>query len=224
MRALIHSLRGGSLLMLLALFAVSCSTPSTAGPVANQPTPTSTPIQESEVDAAQKAWCDDLVKIAKLSRTPGGDWEAEARKFVDQKYDFSWNGKLLFRPTLAYTPNAFRTDQAGTLSYFIGGNSSYPDGDGFARGQWKECVHDNKLRSGVDGIQIYQDLAIAMGTVTLTDCHDNKTTVDKVFVFRRQPPSRELRLVVHMSAKSNLPPGPTPTPTPTPGPCPPEPK
>jgi hypothetical protein len=164
------------------------------------------------------------VRIAKLSRPPGGDWQAEARKFVSDTYDFSWNNKLFFRPTLAYAPNAFRTDDPGTLSYFIGGNSRYPDGDGFARGPWERCDYDNNLGNGVNGIQIYQDLAIAMGTVTLTDCHGGKTTVDKVFVFRRQPPNTALKLVVHMSAKSNLPPGPTPTPTPAPGPCPPEPK
>jgi len=59
-----------------------------------------------------------------------------------------------------------------------------------------------------------------MGTVTLTDCHEKKTTVDKTFVFRRQAPG-VLELVVHMSAKANEPPT---SPTPTPTPCPPQPK
>src|SRR5262249_13778053 len=155
MRALTHSLHGGSLLVVLALFAVSCSTPSTPAP-----------ITADEVNKAQREWCEGLVKIATVSREHG-DYERVANDFIDKTYDFSWmNGKLFFRPTLAYKPNAFRTDRPGTLSYFIGGNDHYPDGDGFARGPWVRCEYSNDLGNGVSGIQTYQDLAIAMGTVT----------------------------------------------------------
>jgi hypothetical protein len=217
MRALTHSLRGSSLLVLLALFAVSCSTPSTPGPVTNQsPVPA---IKEDEVNKAQREWCEGLIEIATVSRNRG-NYEEVANKFIDKAYDFNWMGRLFFRPTLAYKPNAFRTDRAAALSYFIGGNDHFPDGDGFARGPWVKCEYSNDLGNGVNGIQTYQDLALVMGTVTLTDCKDKKTTVDKVFVFRRQS-SGELKLVVHMSAKANEPPT---SPTPTPIPCPPQPK
>ena len=220
MRALTHSLHGSSLLVLLALFAVSCSTPSAPAPEATADRKPVPAITVDEVNKAQREWCDGLVEIATVSRNRG-NYEEVANKFIDKTYDFSWmNGKLFFRPTLAYPPNAFRTNRAATLSYFIGGNAQFPDGDGFARGPWVKCDYSNDLGNGVSGIQTYQDLAIVMGTVTLTDCHEKKTKVDKVFVFRRQAPG-VLKLVVHMSAKSNEPP---PSPTPTPIPCPPQPK
>ena len=216
MRALTHSLRGRSWLVVLALFAVSCSTPSSPAP--DRPTPSV--ITEEEVNEAQKAWCKGLVDIATASRD-GRDYVKEANEFIDKVYDFNGRGKVFFRPTLAFTPHAFRTDKAGTLSYFIGGNPAFPgDGEGFARGPWVSADYSNALGNGVNGIQIHGDIALVMGTVTLTDCQGKKTVVDKVFVFRKQAP-KELKLIVHMSAKSNEPP---PSPTPTPIQCPKQPK
>jgi hypothetical protein len=128
-------------------------------------------------------------------------------------YEFNGDYKLLFRPTLAYKPHAFRTDRPGTLSYFIGGNDTYPDGEGFARGPWKACDYSNDLPGGVKGIQIYGNIALVMGTVTLTDLHNEPTTVDKIFVFRKLGEGN-LKLITHMSAKANVAPTPTPTPCP----------
>jgi hypothetical protein len=217
MRTLTHFLCGCSLLVVLALFAVSCSSPSSPSPVANlsTPTPTPSPITPTELDDAQAKWCAGLVKIATLSRPPVGDWEGEANRFVDEMYDFNGPYKLLFRPTLAYPPHAFRTDRPGTLSYFIGGNEhDYPnDGQGFARGPWKACGYSNDLPGGVKGIQIYGNTALVMGTVTIKDLQDKPTTVDKIFVFRKLG-ENNLKLIAHMSAKSNEAPTPTPTPCP----------
>jgi hypothetical protein len=213
MRALTHSLRGRSWLVVLALFAVSCSTASSPAPTPDRPS--KSPITEAEINAAQKAWCDGLVQIAKVNRD-GGDYKTEANKFVDKMYDFDGSGKVFFRPTLAFAPHAFRTDKAGTLSYFIGGNPAFPDGEGFARGPWVAAEYSNDLGGGVNGIQIHDDIGLAMGTVSLTDCQGKKTVVDKVFAFRKDP-VKGVRLIIHMSAKSNAPP---PLPTPTPIPCP----
>ena len=219
MRVLTHSLRGRSWLVVLALFAVSCSNPSSPAPVADRSS--KSPITEAEVNAAQAEWCKGLVEIARLNRE-GGDYRSEANKFVDRMYDFDGSGsRVFFRPTLAFAPHAFRTDKAGTLSYFIGGNPAFPgDGEGFARGPWVSAEYSNDLGGGVNGIQLHEDIALAMGTVTLTDCQGKKTVVDKVFAFRKDP-LKGVRLIVHMSAKSNEPP---PSPTPTPIPCPKQPK
>jgi len=213
MRALTHLLCGCSLLVILAVFVVSCSTPST--PIGGQPSPTPPVITPKDIDDLQTAWCAGLVEISKLSRIPNSDWEKKANEFVDKMYDFNGPYKLLFRPTLAYAPHAFRTDRAGTLSYFIGGNQhEYPnDGEGFARGPWIDCKYSNDLPGGVKGIQIYGNTAVAMGTVTLTDLHNEQTTVDKVFAFRKLP-DNSVKLIVHMSAKSNTAPTPSPTPCP----------
>jgi hypothetical protein len=189
--------------VILALFAVSCKTPSSS-PV----------ITPKDIDDTQRAWCDGLIAISKLSRPPVGDWQGEANKFVDKLYDFNGPYQFLFRPTLAYGAHAFRTDRAGTLSYFIGGNPQYPnDGQGFARGPWAACDYSNDLPGGVKGIQIYGNTAVAMGTVTLKDLQNKPTTVDKVFAFRKLP-DNTVKLIVHMSAKSNEAPTPTPTPCP----------
>ena len=212
MRVLTQFLRGRSSLVVLALFAVSCSTASAPEPVPDRPT---TPaITQEEVNEAQAAWCKGLIAIATASED---SYVKVANDFIDKAYDFNGKGKVFFRPTLAFKPHAFRTDKPGTLSYFIGGNSAFPnDGKGFARGPWVNCEYSNDLGNGANGIQIHEDLALVMGTVTLTDCLNKKTVVDKVFTFRKQAP-RELKLVVHMSAKSNEPP---PLPTPTPIACP----
>jgi len=133
-----------------------------------------------------------------------------ANDFIDRTYDFNGSGQVFFRPTLAYDPHAFRTDKPGTLSYFIGGNPAFPnDGNGFARGDWVACD-----ASAMRLIQIPApgDIALSMGVVTLTDRQNKPTKVDKVFAFRKQ--GNQLKLIVHMSAKSNVAPTPTPTPCP----------
>jgi len=217
MRALTHLLGGCGLLVILALFAVSCSNPSSPSPVAGQSTPTPTPpvITPRDIDDTQEAWCHGLIEISRLSRPPIGDWQGEANRFVDKMYDFNGPYQFLFRPTLAYGAHAFRTDRAGTLSYFIGGNErEYPnDGQGFARGPWTDCHASNDLPRGVKGVQIYGNIALAMGTATLTDLQNKPTVVDKIFVFRKLP-DNTVKLMVHMSAKANEAPTPTPTPTP----------
>ena len=206
MRVLTHSLRGRSWLVVLALFAVSCSTSSPA-PGPDRPNA----ITEEEVRAAQAAWCKGLIDIATATEQT---YVKVANDFIDKAYDFNGDGRVFFRPTLAYNPHAFRTDKPGTLSYFIGGNPAFPnDGNGFARGPWATCEYSNDLGNGVNGIQIHGDIALAMGTVTLTDRSGKKTVVDKAFAFRKQAPN-QLKLIVHMSAKSNEAPTPTPTPCP----------
>jgi hypothetical protein len=213
MRALTHSLRGGFWLVALTLFAVSCSTPSSPAPVADQPT--KAPITDADVNAAQQAWCDGLLKIGTVFREHR-DYTLEAKTFINNTYDFA-QGRVFFRPTLAFAPQAFRTTPEGALSYFISGNTNeFPDDkEGFALKPWKTITYSNRIDDrGTNGIQIHGDIALAMGTVTLTDSDDKVTVVDKVFVFRRGSDNK-LRLIVHMSALSNTPP-PTPTPTPTP--------
>jgi len=169
MRALTHSLRGRSWIVVLALFAVSCSTPSSPAPVPDRPTA----ITEDEVNEAQAAWCKGLVDIAMSSEDK---YVKVANDFIDKAYDFNGKDRVFFRPTLAFKPHAFRTDKPGTLSYFIGGNPAFPnDGKGFARGPWVKCEYSNNLGNGVNGIQIHEDIALVMGTVTLTDCLGKKT-------------------------------------------------
>lgn len=152
-------------------------------------------ITEAEVNAAQQAWCDGLVKIGKVYKEKG-DYKAVAGQIIDDLYDFK-DGKVFFKPTLAFGKNTFRTTRDGTLAYFVGGNTNFPEDTGFALKQWVKVTYDNN--AGEKGIQIHGDIAITMGNVFLTNAKGEQVTVDKTFVYRRGKDGK-LLLCVHKSA------------------------
>ena len=82
-------------------------TPKAATPKSKPPTPN---ITEQEVNAAQQAWCDALVKIGKMYAA-NGDYKAVAKQAITDLYDYD-NGKVFFKPTLAHGKNTFRPDQS----------------------------------------------------------------------------------------------------------------
>lgn len=152
-------------------------------------------ITEAEVNAAQQAWCDGLVKIGKVHKD-GGDYKAEARQLIDDLYDYK-EGKVFFKPTLAFGKNTFRSTREGALSYFIGGNNDFPEDTGFALKHWVKVRYENNAAE--NGIQIHGDIAITMGNVHFTNAKGEQVMVDKTFVFRRCKDGK-LRLCVHKSA------------------------
>src|SRR4051794_29970305 len=79
---------------------------------------TKAPITEAEVNAAQQAWCDGLVNIGKVHQAKG-DYKATASKLIDDLYDYE-EGKVFFKPTLAFGKNTFRSTKEDALSYFVG--------------------------------------------------------------------------------------------------------
>lgn len=152
-------------------------------------------IDVAKVNAAQQAWCDDLVKIGKVHQD-GGDYQAVASKLIDDLYDYK-DGTVFFKPTLAFGKNTFRNTREGALSYFIGGNRHFPEDTGFALKHWVKVRYDNNAAE--NGIQIHGDIAITMGNVYFTNAEGMEITVDKTFVFR-QCKDGKLRLCVHKSA------------------------
>jgi len=152
-------------------------------------------ITEAEVNAAQQAWCDALVKIGKV-HAQGGDYKAVANQTITDLYDYD-SGKVFFKPTLAHGPNTFRPTKAGALSYFVGGNAAFPEDTGFALKHWVDVRYDNNAAE--NGIQIHGDIAITMGNVYLTNDKGEQVVVDKTFAFRKCPDGK-LRLIVHKSA------------------------
>src|SRR4051812_17026958 len=153
------------------------------------------PITEAEVNAAQQAWCDGLVNISKVHKA-GGDYKATASKLIEDLYDYK-EGKVFFKPTLAFGKNTFRPTKEGALSYFVGGNKNFPEDDGFALKGWKKVTYDNNAAE--NGIQIHGDIAMTMGNVYLTNDKGDQVMVDKTFVFRRGSDGK-LRLCAHKSA------------------------
>jgi hypothetical protein len=153
------------------------------------------PITEQQVNAAQQAWCDGLVNVAQ-THAKGGDAKAVAAKMIDDLYDYA-DGKVFFKPTLAYGPRTFRPTREGALAYFVGGNPNFPEDTGFALKGWTKARYDNNAAE--NGIQIHGDIAITMGNVYITGPDGKEVMVDKTFVFRRCKDGN-LRLCVHKSA------------------------
>lgn len=152
-------------------------------------------ISEKQVNAAQQAWCDGLIRVGEVFRT-GGDTRAEAEALIDELYDYK-DGVVFFKPTLAHGKNTFRDTREGAVSYFVGNNPNFPEDTGFALKSWARVWYDNNAAE--NGIQIHGDVAVTMGNVYLVDHQDNEIMVDKTFVFRLCADGK-LRLCVHKSA------------------------
>jgi hypothetical protein len=154
-----------------------------------------TTITENEVNAAQQAWCDALVRIGAV-HAEGGNFRNVASALIDDLYDYA-EGKVFFKPTLAFGKNSFRSTKQGALSYFVGGDPGFPEDTGFALKPWAKVWCDNNAAE--NGIQIHGNLAITMGNVYVRSATGDEVMVDKTFVFRRCAAGR-LRLCVHKSA------------------------
>jgi len=158
-------------------------------------------ITYDEVNAAQQAWCDALVKIGKL-KEEGGDYKAYAEKVLSEAYNYDY-GKVFFKPTLAFGDQTFRNTKKGALAYFIGGDLDYPNDKGFALTPWVKARYDNAGNTN-EGIQIYGSVAITMGNVWVTDKTGKEVMVDKTWVFKKGKDGK-LRIIVHKSALPYLP-------------------
>jgi hypothetical protein len=153
-------------------------------------------ITYDEVNAAQQAWCDALVKIGKL-KEEGGDYKAYAEQVLSEAYNYDY-GKVFFKPTLAFGDQTFRNDKKGALAYFIGGDADYPNDKGFALTPWVKARYDNAGEKN-EGIQIYGSVAITMGNVWVTGKDGKDVMVDKTWVFKKGKDGK-LRIIVHKSA------------------------
>jgi len=155
-------------------------------------------ITYDEVNAAQQAWCDALVKIGRI-KEEGGDYRSFAEQVLSEAYNYD-QGKVFFKPTLAHGAQTFRNDKNGALAYFIGGDPNYPNDSGFALTPWVKARYDNAGPNN-EGIQIYGSVAITMGNVWVTNKAGEEVMVDKTWVFKKGEDGK-LRIIVH---KSSLP-------------------
>ncbi|KRD23875.1 hypothetical protein ASE39_24355 [Acidovorax sp. Root267] len=160
---------------------------SAKGPVVNHA------ISESEVLAAQQAWCKALIDISNAN-TSGGQAAAKAlaEKVIDSAYGYQM-GAVLFKPTLTEVPQTFRVTREGALSYFVGGNPAFPKDTGFALKGWTKCEIANSA------VFIAGDSANTMGNVMFTGKDGKVTTVDKTWAFVKDDAGK-LRIVVHHSS------------------------
>ncbi|MGF1545210.1 MAG: phosphoribosyl-AMP cyclohydrolase [Parvularculaceae bacterium] len=150
-------------------------------------------ITEQEVVAAQVAWGDGIVEIGR-EYTRGGDYVAAASEHINKFYAYDLS-LVLFKPTLAAVEQ-FRASFDGALSYFVGGNPSYPEDKGFALQPWTQVRWEN---AGITNNSC--TMAIAMGNYYFKPVTGDETKVEYTIGYIKDV-DQSLRMVVH---KSSLP-------------------
>jgi hypothetical protein len=158
---------------------------TTTKPVSSTPKTTvvNISITEAEVLAAQKDWGNALVNISTTYDQKGiAAARTLADKVINELYAYQ-SGLVLFKPTLTTGNQTFRTTNKGALSYFVGGDSSFPKDTGFALKGWRKV----EIRNA--GIFIIGN----------TDKTGKVTTVDKTWQFIRGDDGK-LRIILHHSS------------------------
>ena len=145
-------------------------------------------ITEEEVISAQKDWSDGLIKISNNHKN-NLDYISQAINHIDRLYDYSV-GEVLFKPTLVRDIQ-FRKTKEGALSYFVANNDDFPEDNGFALKGWTDVRWENS------GIQIFDNIAIAMGNYFFTN-NDGTIMVEFSFVYRKDDQGN-LKIILHDS-------------------------
>lgn len=147
-------------------------------------------ITREEVLRLQKDWGEGIVAIGKIYKE-GGDYISAAKEHINKFYNYQ-EESVLFKPTLA-AEKQFRSDFAGALSYFIGGDREYPEDHGFAIKPWE------KVRWQTVGIKIIGDAALTMGNYYFTPASsEEELKVEYSFAYRRNQKG-QLKIVLHDS-------------------------
>lgn len=148
-------------------------------------------ITKKDVENAQEKWGDLIVWLGTL-KGRRKELEEEAEKAVDEFYAYDM-GTVLFKPTLA-AENQFRLTKEGALSYFIGGNSKFPEDSGFAIKPWTKVTFENA------GIISNSNTATAMGNYFFTEKGSgNITKVEYTFGYVKNSDG-DLKINVHHSS------------------------
>jgi len=133
-------------------------------------------ITKEQVEAAQSAWGEGVVKIGSLKESRS-ECEAFASDFLDVRYSFE-AGPVLFKPTKCAIEQ-FRPTKAEALSYFIAGADRACNEDGgFAIQPWTNVRFENA------GFILEENRAIAMGNYYFTDLDGNEAKVEYTFGYK----------------------------------------
>lgn len=151
-------------------------------------------ITEQEVIEAQQAWGDGIVEIGRVY-SDGGDYVKAAADHINEFYAYDLS-LVLFKPTLA-AAEQFRPSFDGALSYFVGGNPSYPEDKGFAITPWSKVRWQN---AGIANNVC--NMAVAMGNYYFTPAAGGEETKVEYTIGYIRDREGDLRMVVH---KSTLP-------------------
>lgn len=141
-------------------------------------------ISIAEVEAAQKAWGEGIVKIGKAEEA-----KTAAEQHLDQFYAFD-HGTVLFKPTLA-SVDQFRGTKKEALSYFIG--QDLTEDHGFALAPYTNVRWEN------EGIIIDSDSAMAMGNYFFTKTNGEEVKVEYSFGYIKDE-AGNLKINLHHSS------------------------
>ena len=97
-------------------------------------------VVEAEVREAQSQWAETVIRVGSL-KDHRERCVREAETALCRLYAFDL-GPVLFKPTFV-REKIFRVDREGVLSYFVGGNTQYPEDKGFALRHWKSIRFEN---------------------------------------------------------------------------------
>merc|ERR1719482_856280 len=123
------------------------------------------------IEAAQKAWGDGIVKIAK-AHTDGGDFTQATTDHINTLYAYE-ESTVLFKPTLA-AEEQFRPTFEKALSYFVASNNACPEDKGFAIKGWTAVRFDGD-------IIIVGNVGMAMGNYFFTTPEGDEAKVEYSF-------------------------------------------
>jgi len=148
------------------------------------------PIEEAEVLSVQKKWGEGIVEIGKLVGKPT-EYTAKAQSVIDTLYGYK-TGPVLFKPTKA-AEKPFRLDTKAALSYFVSGNTAFPEDKGFALKPWTGVRFEN------NGVLLEGTTALAQGNYFFTDTDGKETKVEYTFGYFRDSEG-QLRINLHHSS------------------------
>ena len=148
-------------------------------------------ITEQEVVAAQEAWGQGIINIGKVF-SDGGDYRKAAADHISKFYAYD-QSLVLFKPTLAAVEQ-FRPSFDGALSYFVGGNESYPEDKGFAITPWSKVRWQN---AGITNNICH--MAVAMGNYYFTPANGGDEVKVEYTIGYIRDAEGTLRMTVHKS-------------------------
>ena len=148
-------------------------------------------ISEKEVITRQNEWGDGIVRIGKVFRE-GGDYREAAADHIDEFYAYDLS-LVLFKPTLAAVEQ-FRPSFDGALSYFVGGNESFPEDKGFAIKPWSKVRWHN---TGVTNNVCH--MAVAMGNYYFTPVDGGPETKVEYTIGYIRDAAGKLKMAIHSS-------------------------
>merc|ERR1719156_229579 len=131
-----------------------------------------TEMTRGMIEAAQKAWGDGIVNIAR-AHTSGGDYVQTATDHINTLYAYGLS-PVLFKPTLA-AEDQFRSTFDKALSYFVASNNASPEDAGFAIKGWTAVEFEN-----VDIITV-GSVGMAMGNYFFTTPEGDEIKVEYSF-------------------------------------------